>query len=353
MMSGLLPQQHGADGFGKSRTLTNFSLELPLVHRLLQVAGWTTAAFVTNPFLREWNAFHRGFDTFRADFVRNPGNTRVGFHEFGTKDMFADKVNESVFEHFDASPPSGPEFTYVHYIDAHGPWTGAPFPGNYPDSIRFVDARTAELHEYFHRRYDGDVLFLLTSDHGRAMEDDLQVGYGRQWRLMKESIHDFNVRIPFVVLPGNRVPEGRTVTVPCSSVDFAPTVLDVAGLSSSVPLAGESLAPYLGPAPPGDDGEDRPIYIKVSAFGTCQDAVVVRRKKYARYFECETGRTTARRVFDLERDPRETVAVSEDFGAVESVLLEMAGDRGLAYETSLEPLTGDLEERLRALGYVD
>ena len=47
------------------------------------------------------------------------------------------------------------------------------------------------------------------------------------------------------------------------------------------------------------------------------------------------------------------MTLGADFGPVKDIFLAMASDRGLAYETSLEPLEGDLEERLRALGYVD
>lgn len=354
MMSGLLPQQHGAGGFGKSETLTNFSLELPLVHRLLKADGWTTAAFVTNPFLREWNPFYVGFDHFDADFVKNPGNVRPPFEEFGIPSrMFASSVNEAVRAHFDATPLGGPELTYVHYIDAHGPWEGAPFAPDYESAVHFVDARILELYQLFRRRYDDDLLFIVTSDHGRALGDDTLVGDGPAWREMKQSVHDFNVRIPFVVLPGARVPEGHRVDAPCSNVDFTPTVLDIAGVPSSIPLAGRSLAPLLAGGKPGAADRDRAVYLRVSAFGSCSDAVVVRDRKYMRFLDCFNGEVTRRRIYDLERDPRETESLGEDFGEMEPVLLEAAGTRGVRFETTREPLSGDLESRLRALGYVD
>src|SRR5262245_4816407 len=62
LVSGLYPQQHGADGDESGQRLTVFSPEVPLLPRTLRAAGYHTAGFVTNPFLHEWNPFHEAFD---------------------------------------------------------------------------------------------------------------------------------------------------------------------------------------------------------------------------------------------------------------------------------------------------
>ncbi|NNE43255.1 MAG: sulfatase [Gemmatimonadetes bacterium] len=354
MMSGLLPQQHGADGFRKSRTLTTFAPEVPLVSNRLRAAGWETAAFITNPFLREWNPFHIGFGKFSADFVKNLGNTRAGFHDFGIPEkMFAASVNDELRAHFDRRPVTAPEFTYVHYIDAHGPWGGAPFAPDYESAIRYVDARIAELYSYFRRRYDDDLVFIVTSDHGQALGDDVHIGEGPQFRRMKESLHEFNVTIPFVVFGGDRVAPGRRVPFPCSNIDFAPTVLELAGLAPTVPLPGRSLWPWIGPgrapSPPADSG----TYLTVSAFGTCAEALVWNGRKYMRHLDCATGEETARRVFDLAADPREERPLDVDFGEAEERLRELADPGAVRFEAGLEPISDEMAEKLRALGYVD
>jgi len=354
MMSGLLPQQHGADGFRTTGKLTNFSLEVPLVHRLLRAAGWYTAGFVTNPFLREWNPFHVGFDFFAADFVKNLGNNRMLPNAFSIPErMFANSVNEEAKKHFDARPVEDPEFTYIHYIDAHGPWTGAPFTPHYFSAIHYLDERITEMYEYFRARYDGNVVFLITSDHGRAFRRDVMLGSGPEWRKNKESLHEFNVRIPFVILPGDGVAAGHVVEAPCANVDFTPTVLDLAGVTSSVTLAGQSLVPHIRGDVPADAGADRGVYLRMSAFGNCCDALVLNRRKYFRFIDCGTGEIAERRVFDLEKDPRETSPLDEDFGEVDLLIQEASEDQGLSFETSLEPLSEELEDQLRALGYVD
>ena len=53
--------------------------------------------------------------------------------------MIVDHFPVSLFYlvgHFDGIDPETPEFTYVHYIDVHGPWEGAPFEDSYEAAIR-------------------------------------------------------------------------------------------------------------------------------------------------------------------------------------------------------------------------
>src|SRR5881628_2056638 len=46
LLSGLYPQQHGADGHLLLDVLTTFDRRVPLLHRVLKRAGFRTAAFV-------------------------------------------------------------------------------------------------------------------------------------------------------------------------------------------------------------------------------------------------------------------------------------------------------------------
>ena len=171
LFSGLYPQQHGADAEQKGNKLRKFDPGLPLLHEILKDAGYSTAAFVTNPFLQRWNSFHRGFDTYDIHFIGRQRNERGKTKKVWRPSMFADTVNETIEEHFLERPVEGPEFTYVHYIDVHGPWEEAPFPGTYEDSIAWIDTKVVELYETMRRRYDDDLLFFVTSDHGVALDD--------------------------------------------------------------------------------------------------------------------------------------------------------------------------------------
>lgn len=348
LMSGLHPQQHGADGEIHASKLTIFSPAVPLLQHRLRAAGYRTAAFVTHPHLFEWNPFHVGFDTFRADFTRDVDNRRADGLEYALPDrMFSPSVNREIRAHFDDRPVDAPEFTYVHYLDAHGPWAGAPFEPDYAPSLHFLDGRIVELHDYFLERYGGDLYFFVTSDHGRAIGDDLKRGYGEGWRADGLSVHDFNLRIPFALLPGARAPTVGSLDFPCSNVDLVPTVLELLGLDAPIPLAGRSLASALLGGRAGDP--ERPIYARQSAFGWASDCLVIANRKYLRHFH-KDGALHARRIFDLEADPDETRSLGSDFGAAEESLRAAARQRKPSYAATARGVPRDVARIPRALG---
>jgi arylsulfatase A-like enzyme len=352
LMTGLYPQQHGADGDLDRNRLSVFDADLPLLPKLLQEAGYHTAAFVTNPFLQTFNPFHRSFDHYDISFVKDLGNLRVGGELWGTPRMFADDVEAALVAYFDARSVAGPEFTYVHYIDVHGPWDDAPFPPDYDSAVRFVDEHVTRLYDYFMRRYQGRLLFLVTSDHGRAMPRDLDVQERpgrRPVRVNKMSMHDFNLRIPLLVLPGAHGLGPRLVTQPCSNVDVVPTLLEWLELRPSVALAGVSLLPAIrGEAL---DLGDRPIYAKNDAFGLWTDAMVWRGLKYMRYFK-SNGEVGRRRIFDPGSDPMEVDNLAGDWHDAGPVLADLAGTHGVEYQARFTETDPELVRQLRALGYL-
>ncbi len=350
LLSGLLPQQHGADGHATESRLHRFDERVPLLQHILRAAGYRTAGFVTNPFLREWNPFHQGFDTYRSDFVRFVGDRRPRFHEFALPEMFAPSVNSALREHFDRQPADAPEFTYVHYIDVLGPWTRAPFRPIYRAAVEFIDRKIFEVYQYFLRRYDGNVLFLVTSDHGLPLGDDLVVGEGPKWRRLKASPHEFNLRIPFAVLPSEAMTETRSVATACSNIDVVPTLLEWLGIEWPVPLPGRSLLPALRGRPLVDHP---PSYARTSAFKSRCDGLVVGGRKYMRFFDVASGAKVAERAFDLRADPLEHAPLASGMGDAGALFVEAAGDRGLAYAAIERAPAGELERQLRALCYLE
>ena len=350
LLSGLYPQQHGADGHLHEDTLSHFSPEVPLLQKQLQSAGFTTTAFITNPFLLDWNPFHLGFDAFDSHFIRSQGNRRGDSSVWSPEQMFADSVNASVRGRFEVLPHRTPEFTYVHYIDAHGPWHGAPFTGDYASAIRFVDEKVVELYDYFAERYRGDFVFFVTSDHGRGLDDDQTVGYGPEFRKQKQSIHDYNLRIPFAILPSDFVTQPRRIPGTCSNVDFVPTVLDWLGLPGAEERPGRSLLPAILDGVPLP--ADRAIYARNSAFGSLTDGVIQGDRKYVRYFDTTSRELVARRVFDLAGDPRETRSLGDDFGATDAIVSAIADTGGVFYQGEFRGLSEENAAQLRALGYL-
>jgi len=350
LMSGLYPQQHGADGHLHENTLSRIAPGVPLLQRRLHDAGYSTAAFITNPFLLDWNDFHVGFDTFDGSFVGTQGNHWGDESVWSPETMFSNTVNPAVRRHFDAKPLDAPEFTYIHYIDVHGPWRGAPFRGTYAEAITYMDRKVMEIYDYFMRRYDGDLLFVVTSDHGRALGDDMSVGYGRRFRRQKHSVHDYNLRIPFAILPSAHVDHAVRVSGPASNIDVVPTLLEWLGIPDEVDRPGRSLLSSIRQGQP--IAAPRYLYARNSAFGQLNDAVLFGRYKVIRFFDIDSGALLEQRRFDLEDDPRETRAVPDDGAPTADDFRLMAGNHGLAFEAKFDGVDAEVEARLRALGYL-
>ncbi len=369
MFSGLYPQQHGADGAPTNgKELSTFDARVPMLPLLLK-DHYHTAGFVTNPFLQDWNPIHLGFDHYAIDeFIGDQGATRGNPELVWTRDMFADDVNASVLAHYaERGAPSEPEFTYVHYIDVHGPWEGAPFehgqalerdtaPAVREAATRYVDARIAELHRFFDERYGGNLVFLVTSDHGMEMPGDLtreaplRAADGQPFplRQRKATVHDFNTRIPFLVLPGRDVPNAGRIAGACSNVDIHATVLDWAELPATAGIRGISLRDAIE----GSPLPERPIYSLQSAFNRHNDCVVVGSKKLFRHGQPGTGAVGLRLVYDLAADPEESAPVGDAFGAEGRLLQEAAGAGALSFEKNFAPPEEDDLRAIEHMGYL-
>jgi len=351
LLSGLYPQQHGADGNQKGGLLSTFSDAVPLLPRTLRNAGYRTAGFVTNPFLHEWNPVHLAFDHYDASFIHNEGPLRGLGALVWTERMYSDSVDAAVRAYFDATPRSGPEFTYVHYIDVHGRaegderWKDAPFEPSYESAVRYVDGKIRELYDYFSRRYGGNLVFVVTSDHGQDEGDDLDVGEGVPWRKRKASLHDFNLRIPLYVLPGKDVPVGRVVSAPCANIDVTPTLLEWVGAPPHAGVPGKSLLGAIRGEP--YDGAGRALYARNSAFSRVEEAVVHDGLKFVRY----TLPAPARSLFDLRADPRETKRLERDLSGEEQLLDRTADPHGVVFPARFEPPGQELLDQLQGLGY--
>ena len=355
LFSGLYPQQHGADGNRAGTVMSTFSEGVPLLPRLFRQEGYHTAGFITNPFLHEWNPFHGAFEEYQAqEFINSQGNNRGKGKLVWRDTMWANTVNPAVLEHFRGRERTSPEFTYVHYIDVHGlragptRWEGAPFQGSYEAACRYLDERILELYRFFHERYEGNLVFLVTSDHGEDFDDDETVGAGEVFRKKKATVHDFNLRIPCWILPGDGVPK-RVIEGPTANVDVTPTLLSWAGLDVPPVLSGTDLYRHVLGEP--YDGTEREIYAKTSSMNRHNDCLIFGGRKYLRHFDPASDRVVAQRTFDLSADPRETYDLGADFGELQERLERAAGDRGYAFPALFEDPAESLRQAWEDLGY--
>ena len=173
----------------------------------------------------------------------------------------------------------------------------------------------------------GSTVIVYTSDNGYFC--------GSKGLAGKDLLYEESLRTPLIIydprLPSTR--RGRKVTQLASAVDFAPTLLDLAGLDAPSSMAGRSLVPLLN--------EDRPpwrdaIYAEnfftgkfmpalehageradvVKSSSVRSRAVRTERWKYVQYYELAP---MIEELYDLEKDPLETKNLSSDPGFSETL----------------------------------
>jgi len=196
----------------------------------------------------------------------------------------------------------------------------------------------------------------VTSDHGQELGNDLELGEGawpngKGLRFRKRSMHEFNLHIPLWILPSAAVPEPRAVRTSCGNLDLYPTLLDWLGFAVPENIRGVSLLPAIQ----GESLEERPIYARQSAFNRLEDALIHDGKKYIRLFDPANREeaVNARRVFDLESDPREEHVLPGEFGAAGGLLQRESGTAGVEYPRTFEEPPGEVLDQLQKLGYLD
>lgn len=140
-----------------------------------------------------------------------------------------------------------------------------------------------------------DTQVLYTSDHG-----DNQGARGL-WG--KSTFYEESAGVP-AIAAGPGIPVGRVVDTPVSHIDFAPTILETAGLRAEASrFPGASLAAVAGGAQPA-----RPVISEYHAIGSTGGGFMLRFDgfKYCRYAAHPP------QLFDLRSDPEELVDLAAD-----------------------------------------
>jgi arylsulfatase A-like enzyme len=249
----------------------------PHLASILRDAGYSTAGFHSNPFLDARYGWDRGFDTYGSESEIDDGlreRIRRLALEYETTKQLGRKIMRFVGQrtgtdirgdshpylpastlHEQASSwletQSEPVFLWLHYMDAHNPWTPREgtdsmgldeteltriFYSAREDPTSVTDAQRNKLRRayrgeitHFDRRLGsfldeldrqlGDTVICLTSDHGELFgEHD---SYFHPGELYTELL-----RVPFIVSPRSGLAE---TAEPISTVDILPTLCGIAG----------------------------------------------------------------------------------------------------------------------------
>ena len=210
---------------------------------LLQEAGVVT---VTLPTLREVqpaNGTLRGFDEEKVQWRRWPGEPSP------LASTIANRVTRRLRQ---AEREGEPLFLYVHFADAHAPYTRggkdcAPFDC-YLREVAIVDQAIGEIRAALSTpSFASRSVLIVSADHGEAFGEHGQ-------RYHATTLYEELLRVPLLVT-GPGFP-AHAVDTPVSLLDLGPTILELYGLATPSASMGESLVRLLENKP---DRLTRPI----------------------------------------------------------------------------------------------
>ncbi len=369
MLTGLYPPFHGVQQNGDL-----LPADKPTLAEVLRRRGFKTAAFVSGVTLEnELCGLRRGFEIYddKVEGMRNRGTVATG----------------KAVRWLAALSPGDRFFLFVHLYDAHGPYVSPrpykhlfdePTPGReltnipgyqkiaragqplthlndyvalYDSLIRYEDTMVARLL----RQIDLDTTVVaVLADHGETL--------GERYRVLDHGaeLFDEQLRIPLLLSIPQAPP--RRVRQAVETVDLLPTFFEVLRVPKPAALRpqGRSLVPALA-------GGTEPLHTFVFASARAENAATLDRG-YRLNEKRLVHSVRSRRwklivypglakdyleLYDLAADPGETRNVAERERQVASGLRQVL-DRWLAGHVegrAGRPLSPDLRDKLRALGY--
>ena len=156
-----------------------------------------------------------------------------------------------------------------------------------------------------------DTVIVFMSDNGLM--------FGEHRLLYQKTVpYEESIHVPMIIRGGG-FPAGAEVSEPVSNIDFAPTMLDLAGADAGLEVDGRSLLPL---AEDPSSTADRPILIENGPGNRIVDHYEgVRTRRYT-YVEYSTGE---RELYDLVTDPiqADNLAGRPDMAEVEAQLAQL------------------------------
>jgi arylsulfatase A-like enzyme len=219
--------------------------------------------------------------------------------------------------------------------------------GRYDGDVGFVDDVFGQLLAALTSRGLLDrTIVIVTADHGEEFFEHGSWGHGHS--LYNELLH-----VPLLVRWPAAFPPGTRLDVPVMSVDVMPTILELTHVPPPAGLAGRSLVGLAG-ARASAAVEDERVYSElIYRYGSGYSLQGRERK----VLETVVGGVTRRSLFDLDADPAERRNVLDGVPAHQALVGRLDGVRRWATEHRIAAgeatITEDMDQRLKALGYVN
>lgn len=343
LLTGTFPTFHGVRDNGQFYVADD---QVTLAE-VLKGRGYHTAGFVGAFVLdRRWG-IAQGFDTYFDDFD-------LGKYQLAAGIDAAQRPANEVVDHAAAwlrEQSNQPFFAWVHLYDPHAPYAApeeyaARFPqtmqGAYDAEIAFTDAQVGRLLEAVGLAR-GNTVVVVVGDHGESLGEHQEQQHGF-------FIYDAVTQVPLII-SGPNIPV-RTITRQVRIVDVMPTVLAALGVTMPQPVQGANLMPLL--SPDTTPSAETPALVESWYARFHYGWSELRALRDGRYKLIAAPR---RELYDTQQDPGELTNIAEAnprlADAMQRALEDMTA-RTTSGATTAAPqeVDPDVEERLRALGYV-
>jgi arylsulfatase A-like enzyme len=302
-LGGRLPSGMKRSGFFFGK----YPAENVLFPEVLQESGVRTIAAHAHGYFKD-AGFEQGFDRFEIV----PG---IIFKNETDPNVTSPK-HEAIAERLLSDPELDTRrfFAWFHFLDPHDMYVahdadGVPAYGpklrdRYDAEVTFTDRHIGKLLDFVDGKPWGKrTVIIVTADHGEAFGEHGQFNHGFElWENL--------VRVPlFMAIPGVAP---RHIDVPRSTLDLAPTILELLGVDPKRPakdggvleLEGKSLvAEMTGREPPAE--RDVVLDLPMTSDNDKRRAIVRGTQKIVAH-----GKEESLRLYDLAADPEEKTAIT-------------------------------------------
>ncbi len=367
LFTGLYPVRHGIRRGSEAKHATTRTLA-----EAFRAADYQTVAFTENGYLVRSRGFGDGFSEYTenraapiepqgrsAAYPAEPTDARVTFSQ--ARDWIAANRRR-------------PFFAFIHTYEVHTPYrarapyasmfAGDAYPGpedpdirverdNYDREIRVVDDELRALFATLEARgLDQNTIVVVLADHGEEFHEHGLLQHGG-------NVYDETLRIPLIFWSPGRIPAGLRISRPVSLIDVAPTLLDLIGLPPLTALDGESLRDTFSS---GGRVEPRQLFaeavsprrwVDIWRFEDWNPPLIALRSSGSKFIvhRPSHGERQPTRRFDLVRDPLEQQPIPVVGAQLARVEALVDGYLAQAVSTAAPPVSPDVKDRLRALGY--
>lgn len=374
MFTGLYPAEHKVVNkfsvFTKEKqtiaNLTDLSPQVETLAEVFKANGYVTGGFTGDAGVNSQFGYNKGFDAYTdektfgsienssahaLDWIAKNKDSKLfvflhGYDDHGQFDLPANYQGRFAPENY-TGPYAGTKEEQRILREqglADGEISLTPddvafWRGWYDSKIRDADYRLAQFLEKYHQLgIKNKTVIIVVSDHGTEFYEHKRFDHGF-------SLYDELVRVLFVfAVPG--LPSQEIVSDQVTTLDMAPTLLDITGITASEKyrsqLRGKSLLSYLQ----NGKGEARDVFMETDYRNYTYKRGVRTTDGWKYIMTMETG---AEELYSIKNDPGETTNLTGQYPELTAKLKErvmnhlvkMGQDPIGPWETSCVPVYGD------------